>query len=56
MTLSEFMHMGGYAAYVWSSYGLWLVVMVLNVVLPMIRLRETQARLGRRYRGGRDGL
>ena len=28
MSPSEFFHMGGYAVYVWSSYGLALVLMV----------------------------
>ena len=30
--MSEFFHMGGYAAYVWSAYGLSVVVLVLNVI------------------------
>ena len=30
--MSEFLNMGGYAAYVWPSYGLTLVVIVLNIV------------------------
>lgn len=54
MSLSEFFHMGGYAAYVWSSYGIWLVVMLINVILPVHRLRETQSRLSRRYRKERN--
>ena len=32
--LHEFLYMGGYAAYVWSAYGLSLVIMLLNLVLP----------------------
>ncbi|MDJ0956644.1 MAG: heme exporter protein CcmD [Arenicellales bacterium] len=30
--MSEFFHMGGYAAYVWSAYGLSVAVLVLNVI------------------------
>ena len=30
--MSDFLNMGGYAAYVWPSYGLTLVVIVLNIV------------------------
>lgn len=30
--MSEFLNMGGYAAYVWPSYGLTLVVIILNIV------------------------
>ncbi|MBI4694046.1 MAG: heme exporter protein CcmD [Gammaproteobacteria bacterium] len=32
--LQNFFAMGGYAAFVWSSYGLACVVLVLNAVLP----------------------
>ena len=30
--MSEFLNMGGYAAYVWPSYGLTLAIIVLNIV------------------------
>ena len=30
--MSEFFQMGGYGLYVWSAYGLSLVVLMLNVV------------------------
>jgi heme exporter protein D len=30
--VSEFLNMGGYAAYVWPSYGLTLAVIILNIV------------------------
>jgi len=36
----EFLHMGGYAAYVWSAYGISLVVLVLNIILPIRREKE----------------
>ena len=39
MTLTEFFHMGGYAFYVWTSYGLAMIVLLLNVILP-IRQRK----------------
>ena len=28
--MSEFLNMGGYAAYVWTAYGITLVVIVVN--------------------------
>lgn len=31
MNLSEFLAMGGYAAYVWPSFGLTLIVLIHNV-------------------------
>ncbi len=30
MSLRDFLHMGGYAGYVWTSYGLTTLVLVLN--------------------------
>lgn len=46
--LEAFLHMGGYGAYVWSSYGLAAVVLIVNVVLPRRAERATLRRLARR--------
>ena len=35
--MNEFLHMGGYAAYVWSAYGISLVVLITNIILPIRR-------------------
>ena len=43
MTLGEILAMGGYAAYVWSAYGLTLVVLIGNILLA--RRRHAAARL-----------
>ncbi len=40
--MSEFFNMGGYAFYVWLSYGLTAVVLIANVVIP--KLREKQVK------------
>lgn len=45
MTLHEFIHMGGYAFYVWNAYGIALVVLSANVVQPIYRQRRLRARL-----------
>jgi heme exporter protein D len=50
MNLTEFFHMGGYAFYVWTSYGIALVVLLLNVVLP---LRQRKKLLGNIARAAR---
>ena len=34
MNLTEFFHMGGYAFYVWTSYGITLIVLLANVLMP----------------------
>ena len=48
MTLKEFIHMGGYAQYVWSAYGIGTVILILNVVQPMHRFRKTLRNLASR--------
>lgn len=35
MTLSEFLAMGGHGFYVWSSFGIVAVVMLVNVLQPL---------------------
>jgi heme exporter protein D len=47
-SLHEFLTMGGYAAYVWPAYGLAVVVIVINIALPLRRLRRLRADIRRR--------
>ena len=44
---SEFFHMGGYATFVWSSYGLALVMVVFNIVSPMLEHKRVISRVKR---------
>lgn len=46
--MNEFLAMGGYAKYVWSAWGISLVVLVLAVVLTKRLLDNTRARVLRR--------
>jgi len=48
--LSEFLHMGGYAAYVWPAYAVAAVVLVANVLSPILRERRLRRGLGHRAR------
>jgi heme exporter protein D len=51
MSLNEFFHMGGYAFYVWTSYGIALFVLLVNVISPLrqhSKLLTTIARAARR--------
>ena len=54
--MAEFFHMGGYAFYVWSSFGLVAAVLTANVVSAIgahRRLRKAlQAGLAARESGG----
>lgn len=50
--MSDFWAMGGYAFYVWTSYGIAFVVMLLGIVKPILshkqQLRELQLKRQRR--------
>jgi heme exporter protein D len=48
--MSEFFAMGGYGAYVWSSYGLGLIVLVLNFSVPFMRERNIIRKLTRKIK------
>lgn len=41
--MSDFLAMGGYAWYVWGSYGVTFLALLLEVVFLMKRSRETKA-------------
>ncbi|HEY3645230.1 MAG TPA: heme exporter protein CcmD [Gammaproteobacteria bacterium] len=47
-SLHEFLSMGGYGAFVWPAYGLAAMVVVVNIVLPLKRLRRLKADIRRR--------
>jgi heme exporter protein D len=48
--MSEFLHMGGYAAYVWSSYGLALVVYGAVYFMPKMAHKRILRALKGRYK------
>jgi heme exporter protein D len=52
--MSEFFAMGGYAGYVWSCYGLTLIVMAGNLWFARRALRAQEARAARRSQAGVD--
>lgn len=47
-SLDEFLSMGGYGIYVWPSYGLAALVVIINIVLPLRSLRRLKADIRRR--------
>ena len=49
-TVAEFLHMGGYAFFVWWSYAVVLVVLVLNLVAPALKLRRVRRALSHHVR------
>jgi heme exporter protein D len=48
MDVAAFVSMGGYAVYVWPSYGIALLVLLVNAVLPHRQERALRARIAAR--------
>ena len=40
-----FWEMGGYGAFVWSSYGIAAVVLLANVIVPLVAHRRLKRRI-----------
>jgi heme exporter protein D len=40
MNLGEFLSMGGYAFYVWTSYGVTLCVLLANIIIPIVQRKQ----------------
>lgn len=51
--MTELFDMGKYAVYVWSSYAITLVVLVLNFVLPLMHHNKQVKILKRKLRADR---
>ncbi len=49
-SLSDFIAMGHHGVYVWSSYGICLAVLALNVALPVAARRRYLQQEARRLR------
>jgi heme exporter protein CcmD len=52
--MSEFLAMGGYAKYVWSAWGISLVVLIVTVLLTKRILTNTRSRVLRRQASQRE--
>ena len=52
MDIGEFFRMGGYALYVWCSYGLTLLVLVINWLHPIRREKKLMYKLSKRLGNG----
>ncbi|OAI11448.1 heme exporter protein CcmD [Methylomonas lenta] len=40
MTLGSFLDMGGYAFYVWTSYGITTAVLLFNLLAPIVQRKQ----------------
>jgi len=48
--MKEFFNMGGYAFYVWMSYGLTLIILLINFILPLQNRHSILQKLARKAR------
>ena len=44
-SLSKFLDMGGYGAFVWSAYGLAAIILIGLAIHSLMRLKQTQLML-----------
>lgn len=51
--MKAFFEMGGYAFYVWTSYGLALIVLVANLIAPVLQRRKLLGEIARKLRRSR---
>lgn len=40
MNWQEFFAMGGYAFYVWTSYGITFIIMLANIIVPILQRKH----------------
>jgi len=48
--MSDFFAMHGYAAYVWTAYGVFFVVLAADAVMPILRRRRALTQLRARLK------
>jgi heme exporter protein D len=48
--MADFLHMGGYGAYVWSAYAVFVVVLVTDALTPLWQKRATLRDIAARLR------
>ena len=49
-TMSDFFAMGGYGFYVWTSYAVFVIVLLADALAPVLRRRRVIAELRGRLR------
>jgi heme exporter protein D len=40
MSLDQFLSMGGYAFYVWTSYSVTFCVLLANIIIPIVQRKQ----------------
>jgi len=54
MDITEFLQMGGYAFYVWFSYGVTFLVLLINYLIPMQREKRLIKEITKRSLSGKN--
>lgn len=52
--MNEFFQMGGYGFYVWTSYGLAMAILIINLFSPILRRKRILNTIARRLRHERN--
>ena len=52
MNLESFFAMGGYAFYVWTSYGLTAAVLLFNLIAPIVQRKQLFRQLALKQKRG----
>lgn len=55
MSVSQFLEMGGYAAFVWPAYAVTFIVLIGNVIAASRSHRRAMEEARRRLRAGQPG-
>lgn len=50
MPMAEFLHMGGYGAYVWAAYAVFVIVLLADALTPLWQRRGTLRDIAARLR------
>ena len=48
--MSDFLAMGGYGFYVWTSYAVFLIVLLIDALAPVLRRRRVISALRARFK------
>jgi len=51
--MSEFFAMGGYAVYVWPSFLLTAIILVVNIIIPLQQRKRVLTEIARKLRRAR---
>jgi len=54
--MSEFLHMGGYAFYIWTSFGITLFAMAASVIYIVLQQKNLKQKLSKRLKQNRGDV